>query len=105
MSAYEEYMLYAKLRGLDFDGYNIPIHTKHSLENYYYYKLGPGNFLGSLLADALSDEENKYLYNAADYLNRPAIPEIKRFVRDQLPPESYGSHNNVKLWEYSRYDG
>lgn len=105
MSAYEEYMLYAKLRGLDFEGYNIPSHTQHSLEYYYYYKIGPGNFLGSLLADALSDEDNEYLNNAADQYNRAAISEIKRFVRDQLPPESYGSHNKVKLWEYSRFTG
>lgn len=105
MSAYEEYILYAKLRGLDFEGYNIPAHTQQCFKDYYFYKLRPGGFLGSLLADALSDEENKYLNNIADQWNRPAIPEIKRFVREQLPPESYGSHNKVALWEYSRYNG
>jgi len=104
MSKYDEHVLYAKLRGLDFEGYNIPDHTRHSLEYYYYYKIGPGNFLGSLLADAESDKDNEYLNNAADQHNRPAILEIKRFVRDQLPPESYGSHNKVKLWEYSRFE-
>lgn len=104
MSKYDEYVLYAKLRGLDFEGYNVPGHTKQSLENYYFYKLEPGNFLGSLLADAESDLDNPYLNGAADSLNRPLIHEIKRFVRDQLPPESFGSHNKVKLWAYSRFD-
>ena len=100
MSAYEEHVLFAKLRGLNFEGYGVPDHTQHSLQNYYFYKLEPGGFLGSVLADA----DDTYLEGLADHINRPAIPEIKRFVREQLPPESFGSRKAVSKWTYSRFE-
>lgn len=100
MSKHDEYVLYAKLRGLDFEGYNIPSHTKYSLENYYFYKLEPGGFLGSLIAG----DSTHHLEGLADQLNRPAIPEIQRFVRKQLPPESFGSWQTLKNWINSRFE-
>ena len=100
MSAYQEHVLFATLRGLDFDGYGVPGHTQHSLKNYYFYKLEPGGFLGSLIAGV----ETHYLEGLADHTNRPAIPEIQRFVREQLPPESVGSFQAVKKWVNSRFE-
>jgi len=99
MSAYQEHVLFATLRGLDFDGYGVPGHTQHSLENYYFYKLEPGGFLGSLIAG----ESYHYLEGLADHTNQPAIPEIQRFVREQLPEEAFGSQEKVKKWVHSKF--
>jgi len=99
MSAYDEHVMYTKLRGLEFDGYGVPAHTQRSLENYYFYKLEPGGFLGSLIAGV----ETHYLEGLADHINQPAIAEIQRFVQEQLPPESFGSFQAVKKWVNSRF--
>jgi hypothetical protein len=100
MGAYQEHVLFATLRGLEFEGYNVPTHTQQSLENYYFYKLEPGGFLGSLIAG----DSTHYLEGLADHWNRPAIPEIQRFVREQLPPESFGSWQALKNWINSRFE-
>lgn len=101
MSAYDEHVMYTKLRGLEFDGYGVPNHTQHCLENYYYYKLEPGGFMTALL----SGYDIDHVTAMADNQNQLAVPEIIRFVQEQLPDESFGSREKVKKWVHSRFEG
>ena len=99
MSAYDEHVMYTKLRGLEFDGYGVPSHTQHSLRNYYFYKLEPGGFMTALL----SGYDIDYITSLADHQNQAALSEIQRFVQEQLPDESFGSREKVKKWVHSRF--
>jgi len=99
MSAYQEHVVFAMLRGLDFDGYGVPTHTQRCLEHYYFYKLEPGGFMTAVLSSAPVD----YCATLADGENSKALDEIQRFVQEQLPEESFGSREKVKKWVNSRF--
>lgn len=91
------------LKGLDFDGWAIPPHTQLTLRNYFFYGLPPGGFVEFMLmhADNIKIEEG-YEYNLAlnraDNLNKMSILTIARFIREKLPPESWGDYENIKNW-------
>lgn len=97
------------LRGLDFEGWNIPHHTRHTLRNYYLHGLIPGNFVEYMLLHADNITSNtdikartaiSFAQCHADGLNKPVpiIVEIAKFIRINLPPESWGSYENINNW-------
>lgn len=90
-----EFDTYTKLRGLDFEGYGVPIHTEGALERYFFYRLDPGSFVTAMLIGDL--ERARY---RADTINKIAIPEIDRFIREQIPEEARGSIKAVNDWIY-----
>ena len=98
MSTDLEDSVYAALCTLDFDGYDIPDHTKVTLENYFYHKLMPGSFVTAILCG----ESVEYCQGLADAWNRPRIEEIQRFVREQMPSHVHGNAKAVNDWIWVR---
>jgi hypothetical protein len=90
-----EFDTYTKLRGLDFEGYCVPIHTQGSLERYFFHRLDPGSFVTAMLVGDLERAQYR-----ADTINKIAIHEIDRFIREQIPEEARGSIEAVNDWIY-----
>jgi hypothetical protein len=90
-----EFDTYVQLRGLDFEGYAVPLHTRGSLERYFFNRLEPGGFVTCMLVGDLERAQYR-----ADSMNRIAIPEIDRFIREQIPEEARGSIKAVNDWIY-----
>lgn len=84
-----------KLRGLDFDGYGVPDHTKLCLENYFYHGLQPGSFMTAMLRG-----DYEFAANLADEQNWRSIDEIRRFIEEQIPEDIRGNDRNMRAWIY-----
>lgn len=78
--------IFAMLRPLIFDGYNIPEHTKDALVRYYIDGYMPGGFLTAVLCNNLMGA-----VSAADSHNLRALKDICTFVYNDMPANTWGS--------------
>jgi len=75
----------------------IPEHTRAALDRYINHKYLPGSFLMAVLINDL--------YGAvghADSENLAALPDIVRYIYNELPGNSWGSRERV--WEFVKDD-
>jgi hypothetical protein len=71
----------------------IPEHTRETLINYFVYGYSPGGFITAVLAGDL------YLaIGRADSQNRQGLAEIALWIRENAPPGSWGSYEQVDHW-------
>lgn len=115
MANYEHPIDFVNHRCMDFEGYDVPQHTQGELTRYYLYGFCPGGFVSTLIKHAnlpndhwfwdsepQYDEFGHYSYEGicglADHWNRPKIREIHRWVIEQLPPETWGSEENLNAY-------
>jgi hypothetical protein len=73
--------------------WKVPDHTYRAFVDYVDRQYEPGSFMMAVLTNDL--------YGAvcrADTVNKQHLPEIIKFVLNELPPGSYGSVANVRLW-------
>lgn len=69
----------------------IPHNLEETFQNYVKYGIQPGRFTHAVLA-------NDFIHAAmnADDLNRCILPEIARYVFNNLPDDCWGSYEMVK---------
>ncbi len=68
----------------------IPAHTKAALDRYVNHKILPGGFLMKVLSNDLFGAVGQaYSENAA------ALPDIVRYIYNQLPANAWGSQELV----------
>ncbi len=89
-----------QLRGLDFEGYGVPKHTRLCLENYFYHGLQPGSFMTAMIRG-----DYEFAVNLADDENRRSIGEIRRFIEEQIPSDIRGDAACMKAWIYGKNYG
>lgn len=75
---------------MNFAGYNIPEHTQHALSNYIEHGFEPGGFLCAVLSNDLMGAVAR-----ADSMNAVAIPEIAKFIYNQVPRGAWGSAERI----------
>lgn len=66
---------------------------KDSLERYVKHKISPGGFLRAVLENDLTNAVAR-----ADYINIQRIPEIVRYVYNEVPGTAWGSPELVEEW-------
>jgi hypothetical protein len=64
----------------------IPAHTKAALDRYVEHKILPGGFLMKVLSNDLFGAVGQ-----ADSENAAALPEIVKYIYNQLPANAWGS--------------
>ena len=64
----------------------IPAHTKAALDRYVQHKILPGQFLMSVLSNDLFGAVSR-----ADSENLAALPDIVKFIYNELPSGCWGS--------------
>ncbi len=78
----------------------IPAHTKAALDRYVEHKMLPGGFLMAVLSNDLFGAVGR-----ADSENLLALPDIVRYVYNQMPADSWGSRDQIfKFVETAFYD-
>jgi hypothetical protein len=78
----------------------IPAHTKAALDRYVEHKMLPGGFLMAVLTNDLFGAVGR-----ADSENLAALPDIVRYVYNQMPADSWGSKDQIyKFVETAFYD-
>jgi hypothetical protein len=68
----------------------IPAHTKAALDRYVEHKILPGGFLMKVLSNDLFGAVGQ-----ADSENAAALPEIVKYIYNQLPANAWGSQELV----------
>lgn len=68
----------------------IPAHTKAALDRYVNHKILPGGFLMKVLSNDLFGAVGQ-----ADSENAAALPEIVKYIYNQLPANAWGSQELV----------
>ena len=68
----------------------IPAHTKAALDRYVEHKILPGGFLMKVLSNDLFGAVGQ-----ADSENAAALPDIVRYIYNQLPANAWGSQDLV----------
>jgi hypothetical protein len=68
----------------------IPAHTKAALDRYVNHKILPGGFLMKVLSNDLFGAVGQ-----ADSENAAALPDIVRYVYNEMPANSWGSQELV----------
>ena len=68
----------------------IPAHTKAALDRYVNHKILPGGFLMKVLSNDLFGAVAQ-----ADSENAAALPEIVKYIYNQLPANAWGSQDLV----------
>lgn len=81
------------LKGLNFEGYRVPVHTQGTLHRYVFNRYTPGGFGRAILAGDIDAAEWR-----ADVENKRAISEIELWIKDNLPEEIHGSYEKVDSW-------
>lgn len=76
-----------------FEGYNVPVHTQGALMRYVNQGLPPGGFLTAVLTNDLFGAVSR-----ADGLNIQALPEIVKFIYNEVPIPAVGSTANMEAW-------
>ena len=84
---------------LNFDGYDVPVHTQHALSNYVEHGVWPGSFVESVLVGDLFSAVAR-----ADGFNLSALTEITMFVIDRMPHNSWGSAEEVGEWIKTHFE-
>lgn len=78
----------------------IPAHTKAALDRYVEHKMLPGGFLMAVLSNDLFGAVGR-----ADSENLDALPDIVKYVYNQMPSGSWGSKDQIyKFVETAFYD-
>lgn len=81
------------IKGLNFEGYSVPIHTQGIISRYFFNRLLPGSFGEAVLAGNLEAARWR-----ADVDNQISLEEIDRWIKDNLPEECHGSYDKVHKW-------
>ena len=79
-------------RVLDFDGYDVPLHTQGELTRYFLFGLPPGHFCTSML----EGRHLNYCVGVADPMNQEYIMETYRWIESYLP--DYAKGLNVQTY-------
>lgn len=77
----------------NFEGYNIPEHTRAAIERYLQYGYMPGDFLVCVLTNDLFGAVGR-----ADSENIKALKDICMFVYNEMPSNSWGSWEKVEAF-------
>lgn len=85
------------MQGLDFEGYDIPSHTKQCLEDYYYHGLLPGGFIACMLRG-----DYEHAVGLADIHNFRRVDDIRRFIEDKIPEDIRGSTDRIHSWVFGK---
>lgn len=85
---------------LNFDGYNVPMHTQATLDRYINHGLRPGSFLEAVLSNDLFRA-----VGAADLANTLALTEIVKWLYNRAPIGCHGSEEKVHYWILDRSAG
>jgi hypothetical protein len=76
----------------------IPDHTKAALDRYVEHKILPGGFLLAVLSNDLFGAVGR-----ADSQNLAALPDIVKYVYNEMPSASWGSQDMVYKWVEDRF--
>lgn len=76
---------------LNFDGYNIPVHTQGALELWVSEGICPSGFLTAVLCNDLFGAVNR-----ADSRNISALPEIVSFIYNEVPSNAWGNAQTMR---------
>jgi hypothetical protein len=96
----DEHIAFAKLRMSSDDNFPeskyglIYNHTQIGLYDYYVYRYRPGGFLGAVLGGAPTE----FCLGLADERNRVTLDNIRSWIKDNLPEESFGSPEKIVKW-------
>ena len=71
----------------------VPEHTVGALERYINDRIPTGSFLNAVLCNDLVDAISK-----ADEQNLRAIPEIVKFIYNNIPMNSWRTEEKVREW-------
>jgi len=71
----------------------IPVHTKAALDRYIEHKMLPGGFLIAVLSNDLFGAVGR-----ADRENLAALPDIVKYIYNELPAGSWGSNDIIWRW-------
>jgi hypothetical protein len=80
-------------RRLDFSGYDIPAHTRGTLERYILHRLAPGGFMTAVLANDLMGATGK-----ADMININCLRDICGWIYMNAPGDCWGSYEQVRKY-------
>ena len=81
------------INGGGYHGYDIPDHTRETLERYLLEGLNPGGFVSAMLA-----LDMQRALQSADTANRNCIWIIGRWILEHAPDGSWGSYEQIKFW-------
>ena len=76
---------------------DAPIHILDSINRFVEYGLEPGSFVKAVLSNDLAGA-----FNAADTDSEAGIRDILKYVRWEIPAESWGSPAKVEAWLNSK---
>jgi hypothetical protein len=76
----------------------IPDHTKAALDRYVEHKILPGGFLMAVLSNDLFGAVGR-----ADSQNLAALPDIVKYVYNEMPGDSWGSEGQIYKWVEDRF--
>ena len=76
---------------------DAPIHILDSINRFVEYGLEPGSFVKAVLSNDLAGA-----FNAADTDAEAGIRDILKYVRWEIPAESWGSPAKVEAWLNSK---
>lgn len=74
----------------------LPEHIRKGMQNYVEHGIKPGSFLTAVIQNDFYLAATK-----ADWINLRALPDIARFMLDQMPDKAWGSrtimHNYIQV--------
>ena len=76
----------------------IPAHTKAALDRYINDRILPGGFLTAVLSNDLFGAVGK-----ADSENLAALPEIVRYIYNEIPSSSWGTRDIIWKWVEGKF--
>lgn len=80
---------------LDYSYYDVPDHTRESLENYFFRGWLPGSFVTAVLTNDLVRA-----CTSCDHVNREYIVDIAKWVLHNAPHGSWGNSDNLQKWAH-----
>ena len=87
------------IKDFNFFGEQLPAHCIGGLENYFYHRIHPGDFLYAVLCNNLMEAASR-----ADYINQHSLYIYAAFLYNEAPIGSYGSKENVEKWLAEKVD-
>ena len=72
---------------------DAPVHILDSINRYVEHRLSPGGFVTAVLSNDLTGA-----FNQADTDSESGIRDILKYVRWEIPAESWGSPAKVEAW-------
>lgn len=76
-----------------FEGYTVPAHTQAALMRYVNQGFMPGGFLTAVITNDLFGAVSR-----ADEMNIQALPEIVKFIYNEIPMAAVGSTEKMDKW-------